>query len=1065
MPPFSVTAEDALGAPVSTFIGAITIAINTGPGGATLSGTTTVSALAGVASFSGISLDKAGTYTLIATSTGLASGISMPFSISAGAASKLAFTIQPTNTTAGSIINSPTGVQVTIEDSFGNAAFGSGTITVAIGTNPGVPPGTLSGTTSIFALTGVATFTTLSIDKTGAGYTLTATCTGCFPLVTGATSAAFNITAGPATKLGFLVQPTNTSGGAIISPAVQVAVQDSLSNTVTTATNSVTLAIGANPGGGTLSGTTTVAASSGVATFSNLSINKAGTGYTLTASSSPLTGATSASFNITVGPAAKLAFTGQPSNTTAGAAIAPPVQVTIQDAGGNTVTSASNSITVAIGTNPGGGTLSGTTMVAAFAGVASFDPLSINKSGTGYTLTASSGVLTGATSTAFNINPGAASQLAFTVQPTNTTAGSLISPAVQVTVQDSFANTVTGSSASVTVAIGSNPGGGTLSGTTTVVASSGVASFSTLSINKSGTGYTLTVSSVGLTGATSAAFNIAAATASQLVFSVQPTTTTAGASISPAVQVTVQDSFGNTVTTAGNSVTLAIGSNPGGGTLSGTNPVSASGGIATFSNLSINKAGTGYTLTASATGLTGATSASFNINPGAASQLVFTAQPSNTIAGTSITPAVQVTVQDVFANTVTSSTASITVAIGSNPGGGTLSGTTTIFASGGVATFSTLSINKSGTGYTLVASSSGLTGATSAAFNITAAAASQLIFNVQPTTTTAGSPISPAVQVLVQDAFGNTVTTASTSVTMTIGANPGGGTLSGTNPVSASSGVATFSNLSINKRGTGYTLVASAAGLTSTTSAAFNILAADLTLLKAHTGSFTGGSSGTYTLTVNNIGTAASSGVITVTDVLPAGFAFVSGTGGGWSCSAAGPTVTCTNLGPIAAGGSSSFSLIVLVSTTAGGVISNTATVSNPSDNDLTNNSATDATTVNRLAQAATYAFSPVSKVITVTNADVGGVSFVGTLVSVVSGTITTPAGAPIAGITVNICAGAAPCGTPSFTATTNAAGLFQVPAVPNGSYNVSASVPTTPASRNITVSSADVAGVNFTSP
>ena len=41
------------------------------------------------------------------------------------------------------------------------------------------------------------------------------------------------------------------------------------------------MAIGTNPGGGTLSGTTTVAAVAGVATFSNLSINKAGTGYTL----------------------------------------------------------------------------------------------------------------------------------------------------------------------------------------------------------------------------------------------------------------------------------------------------------------------------------------------------------------------------------------------------------------------------------------------------------------------------------------------------------------------------------------------------------------------------------------------------------------------------------------------------------------------------------------------------------------------------------------------------------------------------------------------------------------
>jgi hypothetical protein len=64
----------------------------------------------------------------------------------------------------------------------------------------------------------------------------------------------------------------------------------------------VSLAIGTNPSTGTLSGTTPVAAVNGLATFSNLSIDNAGTGYTLTASSSGLTGATSSTFNITAAP-------------------------------------------------------------------------------------------------------------------------------------------------------------------------------------------------------------------------------------------------------------------------------------------------------------------------------------------------------------------------------------------------------------------------------------------------------------------------------------------------------------------------------------------------------------------------------------------------------------------------------------------------------------------------------------------------------------------------------------------------------------------------------------------
>ncbi len=100
---------------------------------------------------------------------------------------------------------------------------------------------------------------------------------------------------GPAAKLAFTVLPSTAVAGGVITPAVQVAVRDAQGNTVTTATTSVTVAIGTNTANGILSGTTTVAAVSGVATFSNLSLNPAGTGYTLTASAAGLTGATSGS--------------------------------------------------------------------------------------------------------------------------------------------------------------------------------------------------------------------------------------------------------------------------------------------------------------------------------------------------------------------------------------------------------------------------------------------------------------------------------------------------------------------------------------------------------------------------------------------------------------------------------------------------------------------------------------------------------------------------------------------------------------------------------------------------
>src|SRR5207248_2613246 len=102
-----------------------------------------------------------------------------------------------------------------------------------------------------------------------------------------------------ATKLAFTVQPGTAAAGAAIAPAVQVAIQDASGSTVTPATASMTVALGTKPSGASLFGTVTVVAVNGVATFSTLSVNDVGTGYTLTASASGLTGATSASFNVT----------------------------------------------------------------------------------------------------------------------------------------------------------------------------------------------------------------------------------------------------------------------------------------------------------------------------------------------------------------------------------------------------------------------------------------------------------------------------------------------------------------------------------------------------------------------------------------------------------------------------------------------------------------------------------------------------------------------------------------------------------------------------------------------
>src|SRR5205807_7329674 len=125
---------------------------------------------------------------------------------------------------------------------------------------------------------------------------------------------------------------------------------------------------------------------------------------------------------------------------------------TALDSLGNTATGFNGSVIMAIGTNPGASTLSGTASQTAVAGVATFADLSLNRTGTGYTLAASDGALTPVTSSAFNVTPGAATQPAFTLQPTNPASNVAIAPPVQVTAQDGLGNTATAFSGNVTVA-------------------------------------------------------------------------------------------------------------------------------------------------------------------------------------------------------------------------------------------------------------------------------------------------------------------------------------------------------------------------------------------------------------------------------------------------------------------------------------------------------------------------------------------------------------------------------------------------------------------------------------
>ena len=265
-------------------------------------------------------------------------------------------------------------------------------------------------------------------------------------------------------------------------------------------------------------------------------------------------------------------------------------------------------------------------------------------------------------------------------------------------------------SGSVSVALSNNPGGATLGGTLTLTAQAGVATFSNLTLDKAGTGYTLQASSNGLTPATTSAFNV---TVDQLIVTTQPPDSiTVGSGFG--LTVTAEDSSGNVLTSFNGTVTVALSNNPGGATLGGTLMVTAQDGVATFSDLTLDQPGIGYTLQVSSTDLASATTSAINVT---VPQLVVTAQPPGSI-GVGSDFGLTVTAEDGSGNADTAFNGTVTVALSNNPGSATLGGTLTVTAQDGLATFTGLTLDQPGIGYTLQVSSSSLTSGTTDAFNV-----------------------------------------------------------------------------------------------------------------------------------------------------------------------------------------------------------------------------------------------------------------------------------------------------------------------------------------------------------
>lgn len=309
---------------------------------------------------------------------------------------------------------------------------------------------------------------------------------------------------------------------------------------------------------------------------------------------------------------------------------------------------------------------------------------------------------------------GQPATLAFATQPVEDWATKPMS-AVTITAQNSTGGRQTAFSGTVTLTLSSVTLNAVLTGTLTARAVNGVATFTGVAVDRPGTGYQLIASADGMTAASSQPFNVGQIP--HLVFTAVPSTYRTDQPISPAVLVALQDSAGATVEDFGGTVTLSASAGTG-VTLLGNLQATAAHGIATFDNITLPAEGTGVILKAESQFTVAGSSASLTSAPA----LRFEPLPPEILNGTAVTPGIQVALHSASGAVVTAFEGPVSLALASGTANGTLSGTTTVSAVAGIATFSDLIISQLGS-YTIRATTAAYAGATSPVLTVTCAVA------------------------------------------------------------------------------------------------------------------------------------------------------------------------------------------------------------------------------------------------------------------------------------------------------------------------------------------------------
>jgi hypothetical protein len=408
------------------------------------------------------------------------------------------------------------------------------------------------------------------------------------------------------------------------------------------------------------------------------------------------------------GPPDHVRFLVQPTEVRAGDPIAPAVSVGVFDAHGNVP---EDSVTVTVSLQ-GDASLGGTRNRASEAGLAIFDDLWVSAPGT-YGLVASAPNVDPDTSDPFVVTPGPDWRLVFTAQPGDGNADAPIPGPIELEVLDAFDNRVTEFDGTVTLSLA----GGQLTGQTQVAASGGVVAFTEVYARQAGT-FELNAAATGVLPAASEPFTVIHGAAHALEFVDGPSSTVSMAAMAPPVRVATLDAHGNPVLSGASAVTVALIDGDTSATLYGTAQRASVDGVASFDDLAVDVAASGYRLVADDGTLDPVTSATFDVGPGPPDHIVFGTQPGDIRAGESL-DRITLVVRDAQGNVVTDHTGGVSIELDAplQPTAA-LVGTTAASFEGGEAHFDGLTVHRAGEGYALVASTSSQGQAQSEGFDV-----------------------------------------------------------------------------------------------------------------------------------------------------------------------------------------------------------------------------------------------------------------------------------------------------------------------------------------------------------